>query len=127
MCYNTYMISTYTYKKLTWVDVTSPTQEEIIRLSETYNLPALVGEEMMGDTLRSKVDVYNKLIYLVLHFPRLRLDAKNELPPEQEIDQDLLSYHPQMEQEEGQEDKNLPPVISRIPVRRVPGLRQGLA
>ena len=80
------MISTYTYKKLTWVDVTSPTQEEIIRLSETYNLPALVGEEMMGDTLRSKVDVYNKLIYLVLHFPRLRLDAKNELPPEQEID-----------------------------------------
>lgn len=80
------MISTYTYKKLTWVDVSNPTREEMIRLSETYNLPELVGEEIMADTIRSKVDVYDKLLYLVLHFPRIHETKKTELPPEQEID-----------------------------------------
>lgn len=64
----------------------NPTREEMIRLSETYALPELVGEEIMTDTIRSKVDVYDKLLYLVLHFPRMHDGRKNNLPPEQEVD-----------------------------------------
>lgn len=66
--------------------MTNPTREEMIRLSETYHLPELVGEEIMADTIRSKVDAYEKLIYLVLHFPRIHEGRKIELPPEQEVD-----------------------------------------
>jgi len=58
----------------------------MIRLSETYTLPELVGEEIMADTLRSKVDIYDKLLYLVLHFPRIHDGKKTNLPSEQEVD-----------------------------------------
>lgn len=63
------MISTYTYKKLTWIDLESPTKEEILSLKETYNLPPLVAEELFSPTTRSKVDRYDDLLYLILHFP----------------------------------------------------------
>lgn len=78
------MISKYTYKKLTWIDLESPTREEVVRLVEEYDLPALVGEELLGQTVRSKVDIHENLIYLILHFPVLH--HKNGERPEQEID-----------------------------------------
>ena len=78
------MISKYTYKKLTWIDLESPTREEVVRLVEEYDLSALVGEELLTETVRSKVDVHDNLIYLILHFPSLK--QRNGRRPEQEID-----------------------------------------
>lgn len=63
------MISRYSYSDLTWVDLESPTQEEVDHLVEEFSLPALVGEELVTSTLRSKVDLYEKLMYIILHFP----------------------------------------------------------
>ncbi|MEI6400087.1 MAG: CorA family divalent cation transporter [bacterium] len=78
------MISKYTYKKLTWIDVESPTKEEILHLSEEYTIPQSVSEELLTSTLRSKVDLHDNLIYLILHFPRtLHKDVKDI---DQEID-----------------------------------------
>lgn len=79
------MIARYTYHGLTWVDLESPTKDEIALLSEEFSLPHLVAEEMQSSTLRSKVDLYNNLIYLILHFPTI---TKKDVDPsnEQEID-----------------------------------------
>ncbi len=63
------MISRYAYKKLTWIDLESPTKEEVISIAQEYKLPSLVAEELYQQTLRSKVDRYDDLIYLILHFP----------------------------------------------------------
>jgi magnesium transporter len=63
------MISRYTYHGLTWVDLESPTREEILHISEEFGLSKLVEEEMFSTTLRSKVDLYDNFIYLILHFP----------------------------------------------------------
>lgn len=63
------MISRYTYSGLTWVDLESPTQDEVQHLLGEFNLPSLVGEEILTSTLRSKVDLYDDLIYVILHFP----------------------------------------------------------
>lgn len=78
------MISKYTYKKLTWIDLESPTREEVVRLVEEYNIPPLIGEELLTKTVRSKVDVYDNLIYLILHFPTIKQHEGKR--PEQEID-----------------------------------------
>jgi magnesium transporter len=78
------MISRYSYHGLTWVDLESPTREEIVHIMEEFNLPSLVGEEMYSSTFRSKVDLYEDFMYLILHFPvpdKLKAD-KND----QEID-----------------------------------------
>ncbi len=77
------MISEYTHKKVRWIDVESPTKEEISHLADVYNLPGSVAEELLTSTMRSKVDLHNNLIYLILHFPKYR-HKEGEL--DQEID-----------------------------------------
>lgn len=76
------MISRHTYQGLTWVDLEKPTREEIIHILEEFSLPELIGEEMFASTLRSKVDLYDNFIYLILHFPTGQSDGN----PAQEID-----------------------------------------
>ena len=78
------MISRYTYKDLVWVDVQSPTQEEVRSLMEEFNIHPLVADELLGPTLRPKVDLYHNFIYLILHFPTI--SHKHNGGEDQEID-----------------------------------------
>lgn len=78
------MISRYTYKKLVWVDVLSPTQEEVRQLMEEFGIHPLVADEMLAPTLRPKVDLYPDFIYLILHFPTISHD--HDGGRDQEID-----------------------------------------
>ena len=78
------MISKYTYKGLTWVDLESPTEEELVHIMEEYSIPVLVGEEMHTKSLQSKVDLYPNFIYLILHFPQI--SHKSNKSSEKEID-----------------------------------------
>lgn len=79
------MISKYTYKGLTWIDLESPTEDEIVHIMEEYSIPVLVGEEMHSKSFQSKIDLYPNFIYLILHFPQISHDNKND-GSEQEID-----------------------------------------
>ena len=78
------MISKYTYSGVTWIDLQSPTPEEVFHIVDEYSIPPLVAEEFISETVRSKVDVYDNLIYLILHFPVP--NEKKESKTEQEID-----------------------------------------
>ena len=78
------MISRYTYKDLVWVDVQSPTQEEVRSLMEEFDIHPLVADELLGPTLRPKVDLYHNFIYLILHFPTI--SHKHDGGEDQEID-----------------------------------------
>lgn len=63
------MIQKYVTNGLTWVDLSSPTSEEIRKVSTEYNINPLVSHELSVPTLRAKVDLYDNFIYLILHFP----------------------------------------------------------
>jgi magnesium transporter len=63
------MISRHKYKKLMWIDIESPTKDEIDEISKEFKIPQIVEEEVINKTIRSKVDLYDNLIYLILHFP----------------------------------------------------------
>ena len=78
------MISKYTYKKLTWVDLESPTKEEILHLADQFPVPQPVLDELASNTLRSKVDLYADAIFLVLHFPSMH--HRHAKPSEVEVD-----------------------------------------
>lgn len=78
------MIFRYTYKDLVWVDVQSPTQEEVRTLMEEFDIHPLVADELLGPTLRPKVDLYHNFIYLILHFPTI--SHKHDGGEDQEID-----------------------------------------
>ncbi len=75
------MISRYSAHGLTWIDLESPTPEETAHIVEEFGIPSLVGQELVDHTMRSKVDLYPDFLYLVLHFPLIEDQDK-----EQEID-----------------------------------------
>lgn len=78
------MIKKYTYDGLTWVDLESPSFEEVRTIMDEYSIDPLVAEELVKPTLRPKVDLYSNFIYLILHFPAFRHDHTER--NDQEID-----------------------------------------
>jgi len=78
------MISRYTHKGLTWIDLESPSNEEARSLIEEFNVDPLVAEELLSPTLRPKVDVFPNHIYLILHFPALK--HTHQTNSDQEVD-----------------------------------------
>lgn len=78
------MISKYTYKGLTWVDLELPTDDELNHVMESYSITPTIREEMKNLSLQSKVDLYPNFIYLILHFPELTHDGRKSV--EKEID-----------------------------------------
>lgn len=81
------MISKYTHKNLTWIDLEKPTQDEIISIMDDYNINPIVANELLSPTLRAKVDLYDNFIYLILHFPTFNTPhRKRNFEQEHEID-----------------------------------------
>jgi magnesium transporter len=80
------MITKFKQKNLTWIDIEKPNRNEIIEISEEYKIPKIISEELLTETLKSKVDFYEKedMIYLVMHFPFI--DPKERIVVEKEID-----------------------------------------
>jgi magnesium transporter len=82
--YTDCMISKYSYKHLTWIDLESPTEEEINDIMERYSIPSVVGKEMFSENVQSKIDLYPNFIYLILHFPQISNEENRGI--EKEVD-----------------------------------------
>lgn len=78
------MISRHTHKKLTWIDLESPTPEEVRSVMEEFKIHQLVANELLSPSARPKVDLYDKFIYIILHFPYFIHGHGKK--PEQEVD-----------------------------------------
>lgn len=70
------MIYTYKHKDIVWIDLESPTKQEVRSLVEDHNIEPLVANELLAPTTRSRVDLHPNFIYLILHFPNKIRDHK---------------------------------------------------
>jgi magnesium transporter len=67
------MLTRYKHRDVLWVDLESPTQEEVRTLMAEFHLPPEVAEETLRPTLKPRVEFYpGHLIYLILHFPAFK-------------------------------------------------------
>ena len=64
------MISKHKHKGLIWIDVESPSKDEVTLLIDQYGLEPTMMDEVLTPTLRDKIDVFKNVLYLVLHFPK---------------------------------------------------------
>ena len=62
------MIKRVLYNGITWVDLESPTSEEVSKLTSEFKLHPLVASELLSKSLRPKIDLHKNYIYLILHF-----------------------------------------------------------
>ncbi len=56
------------YNGITWIDLKSPSSEEMVDLSKEFNLDPLVTSELLSPSMRSKIDIRKDYIYVILHF-----------------------------------------------------------
>lgn len=78
------MVHRYTHDSLTWIDLESPTQDEVRGLMEEFDIDPLIAEELINPTLRSRIDMRDAYFYLVLHFPALK--HSHSAQADQEVD-----------------------------------------
>lgn len=66
------MIRTFTHQGVRWVDLESPTVEEIEEIADEYGIGANLIYELITPTEKPRVDIYPNCVYAVFHFPSLR-------------------------------------------------------
>ncbi len=73
------MITNHKFKDLVWVDLESPTNEELEEIASDYEINPLIVSELVRPSDRTKVDMYKNAIYLILKFPKYGIGAgKND-------------------------------------------------
>jgi magnesium transporter len=77
------MVKKYTYKDVTWIDLESPTNEEVRVIMEEYNIHPLVAQTLVSPNIKPSIDVYEDFISLVLNFPAWKHTHKDTV---QEMD-----------------------------------------
>lgn len=79
------MITRYAHNNVTWIDLESPTNEEVREVMEEYDIHPTIAEELLLPTVKPRVEYYeNAFIYLILHFPAFKHTHSNE--QNQEVD-----------------------------------------
>jgi len=78
------MIKENKNKKITWVDVESPTMDELRELLNRYDLDPGMTKDMALTTFKERVLCKDGKIYAVFHFPALRHSHRDSI--KQEID-----------------------------------------
>lgn len=63
-------------KKTTWIDIEKPSKSDIDYLKQNFNFHSTVLDELIPDTIRTKVDIYDDYFYIVLHFPAFNKERR---------------------------------------------------
>lgn len=77
------MQTRYENAGITWVDLESPTRDEVQRIASEFSIEPLIAEELLMPSVKPRAEMRRDHIYLVLHFPALRHSHTSK---EQEID-----------------------------------------
>lgn len=78
------MINRYHYKETTWVDMTQPTEVEIESILHEFHIRPSIANELVSPSVKSRVELHNDYIYLILHFPAFK--HSHSFENKQEVD-----------------------------------------
>ena len=73
------MITRHNHKNLSWVDLVSPTPEEVRALTEEFDLHPFMAEELLRPSVKQKAETHGEQLYVVLHFPSGRGTKEQEV------------------------------------------------
>lgn len=63
------MITRHKIGTITWIDLESPSKNEVQAVAKEFGIHRLVADELLVPSERAKVESIGKYIYLILHFP----------------------------------------------------------
>lgn len=71
--------------KVTWINISEVTADDIVYLDKNFKLHPLVLEEFNEPTMRPKAAEYSNCLYLAVHIPLFDTDKKTTYPAELDI------------------------------------------
>jgi magnesium transporter len=63
-------------KKITWIDVFKPTEEDIAALKKNHNFHPVILDELLHPSSRTHIEEYGDYLFLVYHFPEYDHESK---------------------------------------------------
>ena len=78
------MIQTFDYKDTKWLDMESPTKEDVDRIISEYHIDPITARELILPTNSPSVEFYKNYLHIVLHFPTFKSGQIDN--PVQEVD-----------------------------------------
>lgn len=73
----------HTHNTLTWIDIVSPDEDDVASLAKDFDIHRAITDELLLATRKSRIDVYDDHLYVILHFPTLTEHGNNVV---QEVD-----------------------------------------
>jgi Mg2+ and Co2+ transporter CorA len=71
------MISRYTHHGLTWIDLESPSREELLHICEEFGLAKHIEETLFSVSSLQTVDIYDTCVYLSLNCPAVNGNGRS--------------------------------------------------
>src|SRR3989344_5007702 len=81
--YNHEMLTRFEHEGITWIDMESPSRDEVVRIAAEFDIESHIAEELLLPASKSRAEFRRNYVYAVLHFPALRHSHKTR---EQEVD-----------------------------------------
>jgi len=78
-------IKTLSYKRLTWVNIENPTEQETEYLAERYPFHPLDLDDCLSKIQMPKIDEYDEYLFMVFHFPVFNPEARVTTPSQVSI------------------------------------------
>ncbi|MFH1392516.1 MAG: magnesium transporter CorA family protein [bacterium] len=72
-------------ENLLWIDIKGPSEQDVKYLKEKFNLHDLILNELVPASQRSKVELFDNQLYLVLYFPVFDKKTRQTKPRELDI------------------------------------------
>jgi Mg2+ and Co2+ transporter CorA len=63
------MISKYNHGELVWIDLESPSEEEINHIMEQYSIPTYIEDKIKITRKEDEIDIGDNFIFVKLHIP----------------------------------------------------------
>ncbi|QQR84184.1 magnesium transporter CorA family protein [Candidatus Peregrinibacteria bacterium] len=60
------------HKNIEWIDISNPTEEDILELKKNYKFHELDLEDCLSGSQRPKIDEYSRYLFIILQFPYYR-------------------------------------------------------
>jgi Mg2+ and Co2+ transporter CorA len=65
------MISKYSHKGLMWIDLESPSDEELSHIVDLHSIPSYIHENIKANTNENKIETKDDFLFMILNVPKV--------------------------------------------------------
>ncbi len=65
------------HSQINWIDLVNPTDEDLNHLKQKYDLHEILISELKEPSTRTKIEIYDRLMFIVYYLPNYNEEEQN--------------------------------------------------